>query len=40
MHTYYFYTIEDLDGITICKAFEEIVDYKMPDLHHLIFIIL
>ena len=35
MYTHYFYTIEDLDGITNCKTFEEIVEYKMPDLERI-----
>lgn len=25
------YTIEGLDGISECKTFEEVVEYKMPD---------
>ena len=32
LYTNYFYTIEGLDGITECKTFDEVVEYKMPDL--------
>ena len=31
LYTNYFYTIEGLDGISECKTFEEVVEYKMPD---------
>ena len=32
LYTSYFHTIEDLDGITGCKTFEEVIEYQMPDL--------
>ena len=31
LYTNYFYTIEDLDGITSCRTFEEVIEYQMPD---------
>ena len=31
LYTNYFYTIEGLDGISGCRTFEEVVEYKMPD---------
>ena len=31
LYTNYFYTIEDLDGITGCKTFEEVVEFQMPN---------
>ena len=31
LYTNYFYTVEGLDGISECKTFEEVVEYKMPD---------
>ena len=31
LYTNYFYTIEGLEGISGCKTFEEVVEFKMPD---------
>ena len=31
LYTNYFHTIEDLNGITQCKSFEDIIEYQMPD---------
>jgi len=31
LYTNYFHTIEDLDGITSCRTFEEVIEYQMPD---------
>ena len=33
LYTNYFYTIEDLEEISECKSFEEVVEFKMPDLN-------
>jgi len=30
LYTNYFYTIEGLEGISRCRTFEEVVEYKMP----------
>ena len=35
LYTHYFFTIEGLEGITKCSTFEEVVEYKMPDLKKL-----
>ena len=32
LYTNYFHTIDDLDGITGCKTFEEVIEYQMPNL--------
>ena len=31
LYSNYFYSIEDLDGITSCNTFEEVIEYQMPD---------
>ena len=33
LYTNYFYHIPDLEGISDCRTFEEVVDYKMPALN-------
>ena len=35
LYTNYFYTIEGLEGISKCRTFEEVVEYKMPDFRRI-----
>lgn len=35
LYTNYFYHIDDLDGITECRTFEEVVDFGMPNFFDL-----